>query len=373
MSVFLDLLARAQKRHVPLSAVVELTHACNLHCEMCYLDLLPDHRIGAMSTDEWRGVFRQLADAGCLFLVLTGGELLLRRDWFELATYARSLGFALRLYTNGTLVTEEVADRIASLRPLGVEISLHGATAETQDAISGSKGSFEKVLRGARAIRARGVKLLLKCVVGARNYREIQGIRDIAAELGADVLFDADITPKNDGDRSPTDLVVDEDVLHAVARDIWSRKDGCAHAEVTGLEERLRDDPCAAGRRTCHIGPTGDVFPCTQWPTPIGNLRRERFIDVWTGSPVLAEVRSTKVGDLAGCNTCDLIQACNPCMALSLLEQGNLDGPSQTKCRTAPARAAMVGVQGSPNGPRGAGPQSRVVQLRVPPHLQRRA
>jgi MoaA/NifB/PqqE/SkfB family radical SAM enzyme len=171
--LYLRVLGRAERRSVPISVAVELTHACNLDCEMCYLDLQPDKKIGALSTEEWKDVFEQLAQAGCLFLIMTGGELLLRRDWFELATHARSLGFALRLYTNATLIDDATADRIASLRPLGVEVSLHGARAETQDRIARKTGSFDKVMRGVGLLRDRGVPVLLKCVVSRHNFREI--------------------------------------------------------------------------------------------------------------------------------------------------------------------------------------------------------
>src|SRR5215471_4660046 len=116
-----ELFAAAERREVPLSALIELTHACNLDCEQCYLDLVPDRQIGALTTAEWKRILRELCDEGCLYLTISGGEPLARGDFFELASYARGLGFALRIFTNGTLVDDESADRIAALAPLGVE------------------------------------------------------------------------------------------------------------------------------------------------------------------------------------------------------------------------------------------------------------
>src|SRR5215471_6588531 len=138
-----ELFAAAERREVPLSALIELTHACNLDCEQCYLELLPDRQIGALTTDEWKRILRQLADEGCLYLTISGGEPLARRDFFELAEFARRLGFALRIFTNGTLCDDAAADRIAALAPLAVEISLHAACAKIHDAITRRAGSFD--------------------------------------------------------------------------------------------------------------------------------------------------------------------------------------------------------------------------------------
>jgi len=346
MKRYAELFETAEARAIPLSVLVELTHACNVDCEHCYLDLRSDREIGALSTEEWRRIFRELAAEGCLFLTLSGGELLARRDWFELARYARELHFGLRLYTNGTLIDETIADQMASLAPRAVEISLHGGTDTTHDAITRRRGSFERTLRGVRLLRARNVPVQLKCVLMRRNQAEHAAVRALADELGADLYVDAEVTPKNDGSREPVALGLSVDELRAVAADLWP----CAQARHFDREARLADAPCAAGRRTCHIGPTGDVSPCTQWTQSVGNLRTQSFSEIWRGNATLARLRRTTTGDLTGCRECALLEACTPCMALSLLERGNLDGPSPTKCRTATARASAYGIPGSAAG-----------------------
>ena len=366
---YMALLDRAAARSVPLSALVELTHACNVDCEHCYLDLKPDRAIGALSTDEWRRIFDELAEEGCLFLTLSGGELLVRRDWYELASHARTLGFALRLYTNGTMIDEAVADRIASLEPLGVEISLLGGTAATHDAVTRKRGSFERMLRGIRLLVARGIHVLLKSVVMKKNAAEYEAMKALAVTLGCDSYFDIEVTPKNDGDRTPTDLTADGEALAAVARDMFApaRADSCAQARHFDREAALADGPCAAGRRTCHIGPTGDLFPCTQWTVPVGNLRTTSLRELWRHSPALAEVRAKTIGSFDVCKTCDLLEVCTPCMALSLLERGVVDGLSPTKCRSAETRAAALGIDGKAAGlALDAHPASGLIQLRRP-------
>jgi radical SAM protein with 4Fe4S-binding SPASM domain len=335
--------AQAEQLHVPLVTLVELTHACNVDCEHCYLDLAPDRKIGALSTEEWKRVFRELKDEGCLFLTLSGGELLLRRDWHELATYARKLGFALRLYTNGTLIDDAAADRIRDLKPRGVEISVLGGLAITHDAVVRRRGAFEKTLAGIRRLRERGVAVFLKCVVMDRNAGEVDALKELGRSLGCEVYFDLEVTPKNNGSEAPQDRARARDALLEAARRILGEPESF---KLGSRDERLDAPPCGAGTRTCHIGPTGLVHPCTQWTVPVGNLREASFRSIWRGSPALDSMRRVRGRDLEPCSSCDLFDLCSPCMALSLLERGEVGGPSPTKCRSAELRAEALGRPG---------------------------
>jgi radical SAM protein with 4Fe4S-binding SPASM domain len=350
---YYDLLYRSQEVERPIIALIELTNACNVDCEHCYLDLVPDKKIGALDTEEWKRIFRELADEGCLFLTLSGGEVLIRRDWEELARYARSLGFALRIFTNGTLITEDVANRIAAVKPTQVEISLLGGTAATHDSITRRRGSFDKTIAGVKRLRARGIRVLLKCVAMKKNVTEHGQIIAIGDALGCEVSFDMEVSPKNNGSREPTELTVEgEGALTSAVmaeRTVGDTSSAYNHEEES-REERLTHPPCSAGRRVVQIGPTGDVFPCTSWTKPLGNLRETSFQELWNDNPMFKEVRAKRVGSFPTCARCELLTICNPCMALSLLEQGNLAGPSPTKCRATEARAKARGMTGEAGG-----------------------
>jgi radical SAM protein with 4Fe4S-binding SPASM domain len=337
---------RAEVGAKPVSVVIEITHACNVDCEHCYLDLVPDSKIGALGTEEWKRVFRELKAAGCLFLTLTGGEVLVRRDFFELATYARELGMALTIFTNGTLIDERNADRLAALRPMGVEISLLGGIPATHDAIARRRGAFDKTIAGARRMRERGVPVVLKTVLMRKNVVEHAAMRAIADALGCNLLVDVEVSPKDDGSLGPKALVAaDEDLLLAMRALVAESIEKYGPPEEVTREERLASTPCAAGRRTCQIGPTGDLFPCTQWKEPVGNLRQTSFADLWTKNETFQRIRATRIKDIPICNECELIEDCGPCMALSLLEVGTI-GPSPTKCGGAELRAKAEGKPG---------------------------
>jgi radical SAM protein with 4Fe4S-binding SPASM domain len=367
----------AEVRHQPVSVTAEITHACNVDCEHCYLDLVPDSKIGALTTAEWKRIFTEIKAAGCLFLILTGGEVLVRRDFFELAGFARELGMAITIFTNGTLIDEVNADRIAALRPMGVEISLLGGIAATHDAIARRRGAFDKTIAGIRRLRQRGVPVLLKTVLMEKNAAERSTIAELAASLECRITFDLEVTPKNDGSLGPKALQADSDALVGAMRDIYdedNRKFG--EPVIPPREEQLDMAPCAAGRRACQIGPTGDVFPCTQWQEPIGNLRQTSFLELWKTDGMLRKIRATSVRDFPICSECELLDVCGPCMALGLMEVGAF-GPSPTKCSGAEIRAKAAGMPGrsawfkkleaearaAPPGGGGASPERHRVRL----------
>ena len=175
----------------PRNAFIELTKHCNLACVHCYV-VDNTHR-NELSTDEVKRLLDDLAREGFLFLTLTGGEVLLRRDFFELAWHAKRLRFAVTVFTNGTLVTDEIADQFAELSPYLFEISLHGATPETCDAATAVDGSYAQILAGVRRLRARGLPVRLKANVLDINTGDVHRVARLAKELG--VSFSSSIRP----------------------------------------------------------------------------------------------------------------------------------------------------------------------------------
>ncbi len=162
---------RALALSVPLSAHLELTYACNWRCVFCYNPRHSDRR--RLTVDEWRVVLDDLRALGTLTVTLTGGEPLTHPEFFEIAAAVRERALALKVYTNGSLVSDEIAGRLAVLRPLAVELSLHGATAEVHDGTTARPGSFAALLRGIERLRARGLRLLIKTPLTRLNEHQL--------------------------------------------------------------------------------------------------------------------------------------------------------------------------------------------------------
>ena len=317
----------ARQLNIPVHALVELTHRCNLRCFHCYVD--PDER-PELSTEEVISLLDQLADAGTLFLTLTGGEITLRRDLMKIVEHARDRRFAVRLFTNATRLDEATIDRIAQLRVFDVSVSIYGASRQTHDRVTRVPGSFVRSTTAMRLLHERGIVTRLKCVLMADNYGERQGISDLADELGAIAMFDPQVTVRNDGDATPITHRLDDDTL----------------AEIV-LNERVHGDvpaetpTCAAGRDTVSISPSGIVNPCVQMPFPLGDLRSETFEQAWN-SPRARKMREITFGRLSACAACEDASYCNPCLGMNLLETGDATRPSSSVCRVARARRRGV-------------------------------
>ena len=164
---------RALTEGIPLSVHFDLTYRCNERCVHCYLDH-DDH--GEMTTGEVQSVLDQLAAAGTLFLILSGGELLLRKDFFDLLAYARGLGFDVKLKTNGILLNARAATRIRDLGVRQVQISIYSHRAEVHDAITKVPGSLARSIDAIRSLKAQGLHVLIANVLMRQNAGRSQPI-----------------------------------------------------------------------------------------------------------------------------------------------------------------------------------------------------
>ncbi|HKY05807.1 MAG TPA: radical SAM protein, partial [Blastocatellia bacterium] len=199
------LIAGTESNHRLFSAHWELTYRCNERCSHCYLDVLAPNAeaVGELTTEECLRVIDELAALGVMHLLFSGGEILARHDFFQIAEHARSKRLLLRLFTNGILITPLLADRIAALHPYSVEISLYSSAPETHDRITGIARSWELTTRALALLRDRGVRTKMKVPLMRENIGELRQMAALAAELGAQFRYDTTITPKDDGGRSP--------------------------------------------------------------------------------------------------------------------------------------------------------------------------
>lgn len=337
--------ARVARKAVPLTVHLELTYRCNVRCTHCFQDRTSAPR--ELSTDRWIAVVDQARAAGALILTLSGGEALLSPHFWAVAEHARRLGLALRIFTNGVLLTRPNVARIRELRPLSVEVSIFSVRPEKHDAVTRAPGSLAKALRGLFRLRRAGVPIVVKCPLLAVSGDDYAGVRRLGERLGASMLFDPQIFPKADGGQGPTRCRGDDQMIEGYFADPVTRGYDRTSMAPTPADRA----PCGMGRTFAVVSPEGEVLPCPMLQLSAGSVRTGRLDDIWTESPMFRRLRERRFGSLEQCGTCPRSGYCDRCSATALLEDGDLDGPSSRACHIAELRERAWGLAAPPGAP----------------------
>lgn len=326
-------LNEALRQQVPISVLFELTNRCNEDCKHCYVDLGDVH--DELTREEAERILDELHAMGTLFLTFTGGELFTRKDALPLVRYARNLGFALRIFSNGTLITPAVADEIASIGVVAVELSLYSMDADKHDGITRIPGSHAKTLRAARMLRERGVPTVVKAPIMAGLTREYQQVIAFAREIGAEYRFDPTLVVRYDLDDTPLTHRMNRADLLGICVDPHL---GLAVQPASGTTPKDDQAICATARRVALISARGLVYPCSQRFPPAGSLREQSFREIWESSPLLLRLRNITSQDLPTCSGCHNNSFCGRCSLDSLFEDGDFFGPNSWACTQAEVR-----------------------------------
>ena len=337
---------RAAAARRPIAATLELTRRCNLRCVHCYLGDQAEQRRRQpreLDTAAVRAALAEWAEAGCLYLTLTGGEPLLRPDFAEIHRHARELGLVVTVFTNGTLVTDEIAGLFREWAPRKVEISLYGATAATHDAITGAPGSHARAWAGIRRLQAAGVRVALKTVLMKGNCGERAELERQAAASGATFRHDAAIFPcLEDGSRAPLALrvspaeAVRADLATPERRRMWREKIEETAAHPAGDQLYA----CAAGRTSFHCDPFGNLTPCLLATSYACAAAGRPFREVWAND--LADIRRRTRTQTDGSLFGERRGACVHCPAFNRLETGDEERESDYMRQTTELRYAAA-------------------------------
>ncbi len=330
---------------VPVAGSINLTNRCNLSCAHCYLGCRGSKLRSAkteMSTGQWLSILDQITEAGCLFLLLTGGEVLLHPDFNTIYHKSATSGLLIDIFTNGTLISDQTVSLFMDLPPQSVEISLYGATAKTYEAVTGVKGSFSKCIQGIESLLNKKIKVKLKTMMLSLNRGEWAAMEKIASSYGIDFRMDAAVSPCLDGDGSPLEFRVDpeeaarEDFANPERADRWVKHFN--ETQVTADDEYLYN--CGAGLTNFHINPDGTLLPCMMLNGPAYDLTKGSFEDGWENT--IPGLRKIKAGKEYRCNRCKLRNLCSGCPAFFELESGSPEKHSEYLCSLAEKRLQEI-------------------------------
>ncbi len=333
-------------KNVPRLIFWELTKRCNLQCRHCRAEA-EDFACGdELTFSEITGAIDGIADNYSPILVLTGGEPLYRADVFDIAEHAAARGLPVALATNGTLIDDEIAQRIKNTGIRRVSISIDGKDPGAHDDLRGIPGSFDLALAGARKLREKGVEFQFNTTVTRRNVEDINEILELSEREGAAALHIFMLVPVGCGaEISETDMISKqkyEDVLnwfydrsketslefkatcaphyYRLIRQRANEEGRTLNLETDGMAAMTRG--CLAGSGVCFISHVGDMQPCGYLPLVAGNIRKKSFREIWEESELFHDLRD--FNRLEGkCGACEYRAFCGGCRARAYFADGN--------------------------------------------------
>jgi len=331
---------------LPTKVQFEITYRCNIHCVHCYTDPFntPAHLRRELTLDQMLRLFDQLAEAGVLWMLLTGGEALVHPQFKRIYREAKERGFIVSLFSNGTTITEDAADFLAANPPFLLEVSCHGATAETFEKITQVPGSFRRFQEGVHRLLEKGLPLKLKTKAMTLNRGKLPEIRRFVEGLGLKFQFNGDIYPRLNGDlsstrhRLPGSEIIDLEFGGLLAPD---EEDRCAEKGISSPGERPRFEPpsddrlfrCGCGTNSMSISPYGILRACTFTTWPAYDLKeiplREAF------ARLVQEIRQARYTGESPCRTCVVHTLCNKHPVMAAVESGSMEAPVPAFCETA--------------------------------------
>ena len=344
---------RQTGERVPLQVSIEVTRRCPLECLHCYNNLPMgdiDAKQRELSKEEHFRVLDELVDMGCFWILYTGGEIFARKDFLEIYTYAKKKGFLITLFTNGTIINEQIADYLADWPPFAIEITIYGRTRETYEALTAIPGSYDRCLRGIKLLKERGLPLKLKTVATSINKHEVTAMRRFAEEeLGVEFKMDGQINPRIDCSHSPLAVrLIPEDL---VALDMSAPK---GKSEYLRLAKHDLERPanlaqidttyfCGGGMNSFAINAWGEVGICVISQQETFSVRSAGVKAVWEES--LLKLRNRKRARITKCVECRIQSMCGMCPANGEMENGDREAPVEFLCHVAHLRAAVIGVE----------------------------
>lgn len=337
------------KHKIPLSGTFELTPRCNLSCRMCYVRLSPSEMkdLGEeLSSEQWLSIGEEARKKGMLFLLITGGEPLIREDFRYIFSKLSKMGLLISINSNGTLIDEEMIDFFKENPPYRINISLYGGRAETYERLCGNGSSFEKTIKAINGLKNAGLEVKLNGSLTPYNQEDIKLMLDIAKKAECYIQMGSYMFPPvrrnkayyGKGDRfTPSEAARCSVVVDRLR--LGDKEFACrAEKIIKGIEgynscedcQRFDGDKvkCRAGRASFWINWRGMMSPCGMLVEPIENILKEDFDKAWDKI-----VESTEAIRLPKeCVSCSVKEVCRPCAAMCYCETGSFELKPQYIC-----------------------------------------
>lgn len=321
------------------SCLIELTYRCNLNCVHCFAKESSEEIVTReLTTSEIISLIDDLYLNKVFKLTFTGGEVFVREDAYEIIEYASKKGFLIDIFSNGTLIDENLIKKISALHPRSFQSSIYSYKPNMHDRITGQKGSFEKTISTLNCFSKHGVPINVKSILMNDTRYDYRGLEKLARSINATFQPGISISAKNNGSLAPLKYRIKE---YTVIKDILLKMNNnspqCNYDVIRTEDSSI----CGAGLSSLNVDPYGNVYPCNSFKYLLGNIRKQSIKVIWENSNSLKKIRGLTVGDLHSCGNCQVLNYCSFCPGMALSENNDMLKPYSEACHIAQLQAEL--------------------------------
>jgi len=296
-----------------LSMEIEFNQSCNFRCVYCYAADNPVRR-DELSLEEFRDLIGQARELGARKIIILGGEPLLYPHLLEMIGFIRDLGMDVELFTNGSLMTPELAHRFFELK-VRLVLKMNTLDEELQDTLAGRPGAFHEIQKALRVVQAAGYPaperpLGVSSIICRQNIGELPQLWQWLRDQGILPYFEM-ITPQGEA-RSHHMLEPDprkiEEFFHLIAE-----LDRTKYGRDWDPKPPLVGGECLRHQFSCAVNSEGFVQSCVGITIPIGNVRQLRLKEILRDSEVVQDLKNYKEMIKGPCGACDKMEVCYGC------------------------------------------------------------
>ena len=342
---------------LPIAGNFELTARCNFNCPMCYVHMTEEqlsHSSGReLTAQEWLSIAKAARDKGMIFVLLTGGEPLVRKDFFEIYRGMKEMGLLISINSNGSMLQGEILEEFLKDPPFRFNISLYGGSNETYRSMCGIP-AYDRVKGNIRRLREAGVDVSINLSITPYNRQDLARIYADAVELGVNVKASSYMYPsvRVNGEQygCGNRLTAEEAARCSVEWDLLRFSEEEFALRAQNMAKLVADEqegcPVEVGEGvSCRAGSTsfwmtwdGRMLPCGMMTTPVVKPLEMGFDAAWEQ----LRAQTAQIRMPAKCTACDHKEVCGVCAAVCFAETGKFDDVPEYVCEKTHAQVRLT-------------------------------
>lgn len=324
-----DVIMLYKKEHNLFSVTIELTSNCNWHCVHCYID---DYGNKGFTYSNFECLLLELRKMGTYEIILTGGEIFTNKKCIEMIYLARKLFFNVVLYSNISMLNDEMIEKLSTLNLGYISCTLFSLQEEVHDSITGISGSLRKCLKNIELMKKKKIPIEIKMPVINRNLHSIDELHMYCNNNNFKFKVDTQIVPQRDGNIGN----IKESLSLEQLVKIQSKIDRINGVDLSA--NSLQRLTCESLSMSVYINSFGSIQPCSLYNVSFGNVNISSIKELWNRFSK-SSILSYSPNQSENCRNCDLSSYCVQCPGIAFSENRKSTSCSFICKKTALARS----------------------------------